>query len=134
MLAGIVCDKERNSVPRVSLQVLAIVLVAFTFYFVWDFSQRVVTSIRLDQSAQQAQVAVDHALATQTALVERNTLVKSPQYVETVVRGWHWAKDGEVVVIPQTTPVPTPPVGVAAPTHTPDPSLIQQIFNFLFGS
>ncbi len=120
--------------PRMSLQILAIVLFAFTLYFVWDFSQRVVTSVRLDQAAQEAQVQVNQALATQTALVARNTLVKSPQYVETVVRGWHWAKEGEVVVIPQTTPEPTPVANAAEPTPTPEPSLIQQILNFLFGS
>lgn len=120
--------------PRVPFQLLAIVLFAFALYFVWDFSQRVVTSVRLEQAAKEAQVQVDQALATQTALVQRNALVKSPQYVETVVRGWHWAKAGEVVVIPQTTPQPTPAVIPASTTPTPGPSLFQQIYDFLFGT
>lgn len=120
--------------PRVSLQLLAIVVFAFTLYFVWDFSQRVVTSVRLDQSAEQAQRDVDRAKATQTALIEKKSLVQSPQYVETVVRGWHWAKDGEMVVIPQITPAPMPVVSAPLPTPTPEVPWWQQLLNFLFGS
>ncbi len=120
--------------PRLPLQLLTIVVFAFTLYFVWDFSQRVVTSIRLDQSAEQAQHAVDRAKATQTALVEKKKLVQSAPYIETVVRGWHWAKDGEMLVIPQITPAPTPVVSAPLPPPPPDVPWWQQIFNFLFGS
>lgn len=126
---------ERNfAVPRLPLQLLTIVVFAFTLYFIWDFSQRVVTSVRIDQSVEQAQRDVDHAKATQTALVEKKQLVQSAPYVETVVRGWHWAKDGEMVVIPQITPAPTPVVRAPLPAPLPDVPWWQQILSFLFGS
>ena len=120
--------------PRLSVQLLTIVVFAFTLYFIWDFSQRVVTSIHLDQTAEQAQLAVDHAQATQAALIEKRKLVASPQYVETVARSWHWAKENEKVVIPEITPAPTPTVSLPTPTPTPVPSWWQQIGDFLFGS
>ena len=117
---------------RVSLQILAVLVFALALYFVWDFGQRLVASVRLDQAAAQAQVDVDHAVATQTTLAQEKQLVESPEYVETVVRGWHWAKPGEVVVIPQITPASTPPSPDPAPTPTPAP-VWQEILDFLFG-
>jgi hypothetical protein len=121
-------------VPRVLLQLLAIVVFAFTLYFVWDFSQRVVTSIRLTQSEHALEQEVASAQATQTALFDKKKLVQSPQYVETVVRGWHWAKDGETVVITQITPAPTPVMVLPQPAPAPEIPWWQQILNFLFGS
>ena len=120
--------------PRVSLQLLAIVVFAFTLYFVWDFSQRIVTSIRLTQSEHTLEQEVASAQATQTALFDKKKQVQSPQYVETVVRGWHWAKDGETVVITQITPAPTPVMIVPQPAPAPEIPWWQQLFNFLFGS
>ncbi len=125
---------EGTLVPRVSVQVLAIVLFAFTLYFVWDFSQRVVTSVRLTQSEHALEQQVASAQATQTALFDKKKQVQSPQYVETVVRGWHWAKEGESVVITEITPAPTPAPITPAPTPAPEIPWWQQIFNFLFGS
>ena len=120
--------------PRVSIQLLVIVVFAFTLYFVWDFSQRVVTSIRLSQSEQVAELQVAHAEATQTALVEKKKQVQSDAYVESVVRKWHWAKDGETVVVTQITPAPTPVVSAPPSVPAPEVPWWQQILNFLFGS
>ena len=120
--------------PRGSIQLVLIVVFAFTLYFVWDFSQRVVTSVRLTQSEQSAELNVAHAQATQTALVEKKTQVESDTYVESVVRKWHWAKDGETVVITQITPAPTPVVSAPPSTPAPQAPWWQQILNFLFGS
>jgi hypothetical protein len=140
-LVTIVCSRDprrarpiaiKDKVRRTSAQIFAIVVFALALYFAWDFGQRVVTSIRLDQSAEEAQIAVDHAVATQTALVEKKQLVESAPYVETVVRGWHWAKTGEIVVIPQITPAATPAITVPQPTPSPAP-VWQQIVDFLFG-
>jgi hypothetical protein len=120
--------------PRGSLQLLVIVVFAFTLYFVWDFSQRVVTSVRLTQSEQALEQDVMHAQATQTALFDKKKQVQSDIYVESVVRKWHWAKDGETVVITQITPAPTPVIGVPRPAPTAESPWWQQLLNFLFGS
>jgi len=120
-------------VPRGLLQLLAIVVFAFTLYFVWDFSQRVVTSVRLTQSEQALEQEVAHAKATQTALFDKKKQVQSDAYVESVVRRWRWAKDGETVVIAQITPAPTPAVNAPLPPPTQVPWW-QQVLNFLFGS
>jgi hypothetical protein len=120
--------------PRGSIQLLVIVVFAFTLYFIWDFSQRVVTSIRLTQSEQAAELQVAHAQATQTALIEKKKQVQSDAYVESVVRGWHWGKDGETVVVSLITPAPTPMVSVPPPVPAAEAPWWQQILNFLFGS
>ena len=120
--------------PRGSIQLILIVVVAFTLYFVWDFSQRVVTSIRLTQSEQALAQDVAHAQATQTALFDKKKQVQTDAYVESVVRKWHWAKDGETIVITQITPAPTPAMSAPQPTSPAEPPWWQQLFNFLFGS
>lgn len=120
--------------PRGSIQLLVIVVFAFTLYFIWDFGQRVVTSIRLTQSEQAVERQVAYAQATQTALVEKKKQVQSDAYVESVVRKWRWAQSGDTVVVTQITPAPTPVV--SAPPSAPAPAAPwwQQILNFLFGS
>ncbi len=120
--------------PRVPLQLLAIVVFAFTLYFVWDFGQRVVTSIHLTQSEQQLELQVAHAEATQTALFDKKKQVQSDTYVESVVRRWRWAKDGETVVVTQITPAPTPVLNASQAAPTPELPWWRQILNFLFGS
>ncbi|MDE3087919.1 MAG: hypothetical protein KGJ80_00850 [Chloroflexota bacterium] len=120
--------------PRLSIQLAAIVLSAFALYFVWDFSQRVVTSVRLTQDVQQSEQDVAHAQATQVALQNKKKLVQSNDYVETTVRKWHWLRDGETLAIPQITPAPTPRVNAPLPPPAPETPWWQQILNFLFGS
>ena len=118
--------------PRVPLQFAVIVVIAFALYFVGDFGQRVVTSIRLTEYEQQLDVKVQQAKATQTALIEEKNAVQSDTYVEQVARGWRWAKDGETVVVTQITPAPA----VVAPPAAPTPEIPwwRQLLNFLFGS
>ena len=120
--------------PRGSLQLLVIVVVAFTMYFIWDFGQRVVTSVSLTQSEQALAQDVAHAQATQTALFDKKKQVQTDTYVESVVRKWHWAKDGETIVITQITPAPTPAISAPQPTLPAESPWWQQLFNFLFGS
>ena len=120
--------------PRVPLQFAVIVVIAFALYFVLDFGQRVVTSIRLTEYEQQLDVQVRQAQATQTALIEKKKQVQSDTYVEQVARGWRWAKDGETVVVTQITPAPTPAASAPQPAATPEIPLWRQILNFLFGS
>jgi hypothetical protein len=119
---------------RSSMQLIVIVVFAFTLYFIWDFGQRVVTSIRLTQSEQAVEQDVAQAQATQTALVEKKKQVQSDIYVESVVRKWHWAKDGETIVVTQITPAPTPVVTAPQFSPAPEAPWWQQILNFLFGS
>jgi hypothetical protein len=119
---------------RVPVQFAIIVVVAFGIYFVWDFGQRVVTSIRLTEYEQQLDGQLQQAQATQTALIEKKDLAQSDTYVEQVARGWRWAKDGDTIVVTQITPAPTPAVSAPEPTPTPEAPLWQQILNFLFGS
>ena len=120
---------------RMPIQVAAIITFAFALFFVWDLSQRVVTNIRLAQTEKQLEYDVARDRATQTALIEKKKYVQSSAYVETVARGWNWAKEGETVAKPQITPATTPTVISAPPTPlpTPEKSWWQNLFEFLFG-
>ena len=119
---------------RVPVQFAIIVVVVFAGYFVLDFGQRVVTSIRLTEYEQQLAAQVHQAQATQTTLIEKKAQVQSDTYVEQVARGWRWAKSGETIVVTQIKPAPTPAASAPQPTPTPAAPLWQQILDFLFGS
>jgi hypothetical protein len=93
-----------------------------------------VTSVRLTQSEQALEQDVARAQATQTALFDKKKQVQSDTYVESVVRKWHWAKNGETIVITQITPAPTPVVGAPQSPPAVQVPWWQQVLNFLFGS
>jgi cell division protein FtsB len=120
---------------RLPIQFLAIPIIALTIFFVWDFSQRVVTNLRIDQAAKEYTIKVAHAQATQTALIAEKARVASPDYAEEVARSkWRWARDGETVVVTQVTPVaptpvPVPQISIPKPTTT----WWQDLVDFLFG-
>lgn len=120
---------------RLPIQFLIIPILALALFFVWDFSQRVVTNVRIEQAQKAYETLVANAEATRTALIAEKTRVASPEYAEEVARTkWRWAKDGETVVVAQVTPVaPTP---VPAPqTLPPKPPTTwwQDLVDFLFG-
>jgi cell division protein FtsB len=120
---------------RLPIQVLAILVFALTLFFIWDFSQRVVTNIHLAQAEQDLEGRVAQADATRAALIAEKTRVASPDYAEQIARSkWHWARDGETLVVTQVTPVAPTPVP-SAPSSTPKPEIPwwQQLFDFLFG-
>ena len=53
---------------RVSFQVVAILIFAATLFFLWDFSQRVVTNVRLAQTERQLEQQVAQEQAKNIAL------------------------------------------------------------------
>ena len=120
---------------RLLIQFLAIPILALTFFFVWDFSQRVVTNVRIDQAEKEYEIKVAQAEVIRTALIAEKTRVASPAYAEEVARSkWRWARDGEMVVIPQVTPVAPTPVPVPQiPIPKPASSWWQELVDFLFG-
>ena len=120
---------------RLPIQFLAIPILALTFFFVWDFSQRVVTNVRIDQAEKEYEIKVAQAEVIRTALIAEKTRVASPAYAEEVARSkWRWARDGEMVVIPQVTPVAPTPVPVPQISiPKPASSWWQELVDFLFG-
>ena len=118
---------------RVSFQVVIILIFAATVFFVWDFSQRVVTNVRLTQTEKQLEQQVAQAEAQNVALRELKRRAQTNEYAEEVARRWHWARPEDIVVIPQITPVPTPSVSVPASPLPPAKAWWQDWLDFLFG-
>lgn len=120
--------------PRVSFQIVLILCAALVVFFVWNFSQRVVTNIQLAQAEKQSEGEVAQAQATNVVLRAQKTRVASPAYAEEFVRKeWHWVRDGETLVMPQVTPAAPAPVNVAPIAPTPETPWWQNLFDFLFG-
>ncbi len=120
--------------PRLSFQVVAILVFAATLFFVWDFSQRVVTNIRLAQIEKQLEQEVSQAQAKNAALRAQKTRAASPEFAEGFVRSqWHWVRDGETLVIPQVTPAAPPPASAQSVAPKPETPWWQNLFDFLFG-
>ncbi len=120
---------------RLPNQVFLIVVFALTLFFIFDFSQRMLVNIRLEQTAQQLERQVAQAQATRDALANKRTLVSSPEYAESYARTrWHWVRDGETLVLTQVTPIAAPPASpVPAPTPIPEIPWWQKLSEFLFG-
>ena len=120
---------------RLPFQLLAIFVFALTLFFIFDFSQRIVTNLRLTQTEEQLELQVAQAQATRDALDAKRQRVTSPEYAESEARTkWHWVRDGETLVLTQVTPVAAPPV-TPVPTSTPVPEIPwwQNLIDFLFG-
>jgi cell division protein FtsB len=119
---------------RVSFQIAAIVFFTFTLFFVWDFSQRILTNVRLAQTEQRLEQQVGKADATHAALVEIKKNVQTDAYIEEKVRrDWRWAREGDKVIVPQITPAPTAAPNVAQPAPLPEKPWWEDWFDFLFG-
>jgi hypothetical protein len=127
--------KRNIPMPRSWIQIFAIIVFALVIFVVWDFSQRMVTSVRLSQAEQALEIQVAQEQATKTTLLDKRKQVQSDAYVELYVRSkWHWVKDGDKIAIPQITPAPAPILpAMPVPTPTPEPSTLQRVWNFLFG-
>ncbi len=118
---------------RVWARFMGVLALAIILYLGWDFSQRIGMSLRLQQSEKAMASRVIQAEATHTALEDQKKRVQSNDFVEEYVRrNWHWAREGEIVVIAQITP--------AAPSPTPrpttpisEPPWWQGLYDFLFG-
>ena len=67
---------------RLPIQVIAIFAFALTLFFIWDFSQRIVTNIHLAQAAQDLEGKVAQAQVTNAALIAEKTRVASADYAE----------------------------------------------------
>jgi len=119
---------------RVSFQVIAILIFVAILFFLWDFSQRVVTNVRLAQTEKQLELRVAQEEAKNAALRELKQRAQTDAYAEDFARrNWHWAKPEDIVVIPQITPVPTPMVSAPAPPPLPAKPWWQDWLDFLFG-
>jgi hypothetical protein len=121
--------------PRSWIQILVIAVSALAIFVIWDFSQRITTSMRLSQTEQALEVQVANEQVKQQELLDKRKQVQSDTFVEVYARSkWHWVKDGDKIAIPQITPAPAQVMpSVAAPVVTPEPSLGQRIWDFLFG-
>ena len=127
-------DPERISMSRMSFQVAAIIIFAATLFFIWDFSQRIVTNARIAQNEKQLEVQVARAEATHSALLARRQYVQSDAFIEDKVRtDWRWARENDTVVVTQKTPAPTPPPSAPQPTPLPLKPWWQDVLDFLFG-
>jgi len=120
--------------PRLSIQGVVILVFALTLFFVWDFSQRVVTNIRLAQVERQLELQVAEAQAKNSALRAQKTRVASPDFAEAEARAkWRWVRDNETLVIPQITPAAPPPVSAPPATPVPETPWWKNLLEFLFG-
>ena len=119
---------------RVSFQMVVILIFAATLFFVWDFSQRVVTNVRLAQTEKHLELQVAQAEAQNAALRELKQRAQTDAYAEDIARrNWHWARLEDNVVIPQITPAPTPIGNAPVPTPPPTKAWWQDWLDFLFG-
>jgi hypothetical protein len=119
---------------RVSFQVAAILIFVATLFFLWDFSQRVITNVRLAQAEQQLEQRVAQEQARNDALRALKQRAQSDAFAEDFARRhWHWAKPEDIVVIPQITTAPTPMVSAPVPTPPPAKAWWQDWLDFLFG-
>jgi hypothetical protein len=129
-------ESKRNiAMPRSWIQIFAIIVFALAIFVIWDFSQRMVTSVRLSQAEQTLDSQVAREQAIKNDLLDKRKQVQSDAFVEAYVRSkWHWVKDGDKIAIPQITPAPAPILPIMpAPAPTPEPSTLQRIWDFLFG-
>jgi hypothetical protein len=109
-------------------------LLLLALFFVWDFSQRIITNARLAQLEQTYTQLVQEEEARNHMLRERKEYVQSDDFVIEYVRGkWRWALPSDTIVIPQITPAPTPTPIPATPTPIPTKTFQQQLFDLLFG-
>ncbi len=119
--------------PRVSVQLLAILAFTIILFIAWDFSQRVMLTFRLNQAEEELDQRLTEAQAVRDQLRQRRQYVQTDQFVEEEIRRRHWARDGETIMIPLITPPPPPPVVVPTPVPTPGPPVWDELYNFLFG-
>ncbi len=119
---------------RVSFQVAAILLFIVTIFFLWDFSQRVITNVRLAQIEKTYEQAVAQEEQRNRDLRERKQFVQTDGYADWYARHyWHWASPNDIVVIPQIPPTPTPNRNTPTPAPVPTKTWQQELFDFLFG-
>ncbi len=119
---------------RISFQVVAILIFAATLFFLWDFSQRVVTNVRLAQAEKLYEQRVAQEEAKNIALREQKQRVQTDAFADWYARHyWRWALPGDNLVVPQITPAPTPNINALAPTPPPAKAWWQEWFDFLFG-
>ena len=119
---------------RVSFQVVAILVFAATLFLLWDFSQRVVTNMRLAQTEKQLEQQVAQMEAKNAELRALKQRAQTDGYAEeSARRNWRWARPEDNVVVPQIAPMPTPMVNAPAPTQLPAKAWWQDWLDFLIG-
>lgn len=125
---------------RISIQIVGIILFAFLLFISWDFGQRIMLSMRVRQNEQELDQQIAQAEATRAALQEQKKRAMTDAFVEDWVRRkQHYVRDGEILVIPQITPAPSPsPVAIPAPSDgntgdAPQSNWWQDLLEFLFG-
>jgi cell division protein FtsB len=126
---------------RLPLQIAAIFGVTILLFVGWDFSQRIMVTVRSQQAEQQLDREIARAQATQAALLAQKQYAQTDAFVEERARNNNYVRDGETLVHPLITPVPAAPTASApAAMPTPTPGAVEQVsgffqnlFEFLFG-
>ncbi len=118
---------------RALVQVLAILAAAFVFFIAWDLSQRVVLTVRLNETEQQLDRQIAVAQATRDKLREKKQYAQTDQFVEDEIRRRRWVRDGETLIIPLITPA-APVENEPLPlSPAPEPPFWESWLDFLFG-
>lgn len=119
---------------RLPSQTIILFSAIITLFFLWDFSQRVITSMQLLQLEKAYEQWVADEEKRNALLRTRQAYVQSDDFViDYTRRNWRWAFPNDTVVIPQITPAPTPIPTPPAPTPIPTKTFQQQLFDLLFG-
>ncbi len=117
---------------RLLLQVAGVIALALFLFFIWDFGQRVMLTVRLKQLETNVDKQVAQAQATHDALTDLKARAQTDAFIEDKVRREkHYVRDGETIVLTQITPA-APADGGANATPTPNPWW-QDLWNLLFG-
>lgn len=120
--------------PRVSFQVFGIVAFALILFVGWDFTQRIMLTVRLNQTEQTYDQQLTQAEATHAALIDEKKRVQTDAYIEDKVRREkHYVRDGEILVIPQITLAPAANAATPTPTPAPPGNAWQDLLDLIFG-
>lgn len=119
---------------RVSFQVLAMLVFIATVIFLWDYSQRVITTMRLEQIEKEYETQVAQEEEKNTQLRAKKQFVQTDTYADWYVRhNWNWAEPNDIIALPQLPPTPTPHRHTPTPTPPPTKTWQQEWLDFLFG-
>ena len=119
--------------PPIPRQFLIILAIAALIYVAVDFSRRIQTLAQLSQTERRLEVQVSDLEEQQRELKQLLSLVMRPEFAEKIAREiYHWAREGDNVVITQKVyaPAAPPAPAVALP---PEKSWWDRLLDILLG-